>query len=34
VIKQSLEQRGEQEEFAKLEIILRGNYLVKQEWTQ
>jgi hypothetical protein len=31
-IKKSLYERGDNEEFSKLEIVLRGNHLVKKEW--
>ena len=31
-IKRALVERGEDEEFTKLEVILRGNYLVKKAW--
>ena len=32
VLKQALVQRGLPEEFKKLEVVIRGNYLVKKEW--
>lgn len=31
-IKKTLYERAQQDEFAKLEIVLRGNHLVKQQW--
>ena len=31
-IKQTLQERGQHEEFMKLEIVLRGNHLVKKDW--
>jgi hypothetical protein len=33
-IKRTLVERGESEEFVKLEVVLRGNYLVKKAWRQ
>jgi hypothetical protein len=32
-IKRTLVERGQAEEFVKLEVVLRGNYLVKKNWT-
>jgi len=32
IIKKTLYEKGFGEEFNKLEIILRGNYLVKKDW--
>ena len=32
LVKKLLFERGGQEEFAKLEIVLRGNHLVKKSW--
>jgi len=34
LIKQQLEQKGMSDEFRKLEVIIRGNYLVKKQWRQ
>ena len=31
-IKKQLIEKGESEEFTKLEVVLRGNYLVKKSW--
>ena len=31
-IKRTLVERGQAEEFVKLEVVLRGNYLVKKAW--
>lgn len=31
-IKRALYEKGSQDEFSKLEIVLRGNHLVKSEW--
>ena len=31
-IKRILVERGQSEEFVKLEVVLRGNYLVKKAW--
>lgn len=31
-IKKSLFERGLQEEFTKIEIVLRGNHMVKKDW--
>jgi hypothetical protein len=31
-IKHSLESKGLKEEFRKLEVVIRGNYLVKKGW--
>ena len=33
-IKRTLVEKGQAEEFVKLEVVLRGNYLVKQGWRQ
>lgn len=32
MIKRSLVERGLADEFVKLEVVLRGNYLVKKSW--
>ncbi len=32
LIKRSLVERGLADEFVKLEVVLRGNYLVKKNW--
>ena len=32
LIKRSLVERGLADEFVKLEVVLRGNYLVKKSW--
>jgi len=32
LIKMQLEERGMKEEFRKLEVVIRGNYLVKKGW--
>lgn len=32
LIKKSLYEQGQTEEFVKLEVLLRGNYLVKRKW--
>ena len=31
-IKKTLYDKGDFEEFSKLEVILRGNYLIKKSW--
>jgi len=31
-IKKALVDRGQSDEFVKLEVVLRGNYLVKKNW--
>ena len=31
-IKRSLLERGQQDEFSKIEIVLRGNHLIKKDW--
>ena len=31
-IKRNLVEKGQAEEFVKLEVVLRGNYLVKKAW--
>ena len=31
-IKKALVEKGQAEEFVKLEVVLRGNYLVKKAW--
>ena len=33
-IKRNLVESGQSEEFVKLEVVLRGNYLVKKAWRQ
>ncbi len=33
-IKRNLVENGQSEEFVKLEVVLRGNYLVKKAWRQ
>jgi len=33
-IKRTLVEKGQAEEFVKLEVVLRGNYLVKKAWRQ
>ena len=32
LIKIQLEEKGLKEEFRKLEVVIRGNYLVKKSW--
>jgi len=32
MLKVDLEKRGMREEFKKLEVVIRGNYLVKKSW--
>jgi hypothetical protein len=32
LIKLQMEERGMKEEFMKLEVVIRGNYLVKKQW--
>jgi hypothetical protein len=32
LIKIQLEEKGLKEEFRKLEVVIRGNYLVKKGW--
>jgi hypothetical protein len=32
LIKLQLEEKGLKEEFRKLEVVIRGNYLVKKAW--
>jgi len=31
-IKRTMVEKGQSEEFVKLEVVLRGNYLVKKNW--
>ena len=33
-IKRNLVENGQSEEFVKLEVVLRGNYLIKKAWRQ
>jgi hypothetical protein len=33
-IKKGLVERGQSDEFVKLEVVLRGNYLVKKAWRE
>ena len=32
LIKMQMEERGMKDEFRKLEVVIRGNYLVKKGW--
>ena len=32
LIKKVLQDRGKNDEFIKLEVVLRGNHLVKKQW--
>jgi hypothetical protein len=33
-IKKNLVDRGNNDEFVKIEVVLRGNYLIKKGWTK